>query len=292
MILAVLVFLGSFSIVSLIPVSAAEEKDEAEELKDRIAEHLTKKYVTPEAKLAVMTKKLDKNGYELWVLEETGEIAFVDKASGQITFSNPWNIASAKASEATKKELMSQIFIHYDNNGQDAVFNSFEEAAQRGQILVKNIKNGVRVEYTIGREETRLLVPRYIRQARFEIKIAKPIFEGMIEDGILDVEKLKHGNNYLKYVYRTGPSETAAFYFNKFMAVYSLKDPNEEGISEQLKTTIYQTWPATAKIGAIFVVASDASTNELRQIEATIKKYCPDYTYEELDKDHVECQYE
>jgi len=295
MILAVLVFLGSFSIVSLIPVAAAEEKDEEQELEDRIAEHLTKKYVTPEAKLAVMTKKLDKNGYELWVLAETGEIAFVDKASGQITFSNPWNVASAKASEDTKKELMSQIFIHYDNNGQDAVFNSFEEAAQRGQILVKNIKNGVRVEYTIGREETRLLVPRYIRKARFETKIAKPIFEGMLEDGIVDAEKLTaggHSLNYLDYVYRKGPSVTAAFYFNKFMAVYSLKDPTEEGISEQLQTTIYQTWPATQKIGPIFVVASDASTNELRQLEATIKKYCPDYTYEELDKDHVECQYE
>lgn len=290
MILAVLVFLGSFSIVSLVPVSAADTDEE--ELEDRIAEHLTKKYVTPEAKLAAMTKKLDKNGYELWVLEETGEIAFVDKASGQITFSNPWNIASAEASEATKKELMSQIFIHYDNNGQDATFNSFEEAAQRGQILVKSIKNGVRIEYTIGREETRLLVPRYIKKSRFENKIAKPIFEGMIEDGIIDEEKLKYGNDYLKYVYRTGPSDTAAFYFNKFMAVYGFKNPDEEGISEQIKTTIYQTWPATQKIGAIFVVASDASTNELRQIELQIKKYCPDYTYEELDKDHVECQYE
>lgn len=293
MILAILVFLGSFSIVSMIPVAAAEEEeDEEQELADRIAEHLTKKYVTPEAKLAVMTKKLDKNGYELWVLEETGEIAFVDKQSGQITFSNPWNIASATASEDTKMDLMSQIFIHYDNNGQAAVFNSFEEAAQRGQINVKNIKNGVRIEYTIGREETRLLVPRYIRQARFESKIAKPIFEGMIEDGIIDAEKLKHGPDYLKYVYRQGPADTAAFYFNKFMAVYGLKDPNEEGISQQLQTTIFQTWPATQKIGAIFVVAIDASTNELRQLEATIKKYCPDYTYEELDKDHVECLYE
>ena len=30
---------------------------------------------------------------------------------------------------------------------------SFTEAAQRGQIKFKNIKNGIRVEYTIGREE-------------------------------------------------------------------------------------------------------------------------------------------
>ncbi len=290
--LAVLMFIGTFSAIVL-PVSAAE--DEEKDIDEIIAEHLTKSYSSPQSKLATMTKKLDKNGYELWVLPETGEIALVDKASGQISFSNPWGIANGTESEATKKEIMSQIFINYNNNGQLATMNSFEEAAQRGQIVVKNIKNGVRIEYTIGREETRLLVPRYIKKARFERQLAKPIFDGMFADGVIKGDELS-STNYLDYVYNVGGIRTKdtyqAFYYNKFLALYSCKDPTDPEVSQQLQTTIYQTWPATRKIGAIFVIAADVSTNELRSHEQIIKQYCPKYTYEELDKDHVECQYE
>ena len=292
--LAVLMFIGTFATI-ILPVSAAK-KDEEPDIKDVIAEHLTTVYTTPQQKLSVMTKKLDKNGYELWVLPETGEIAFVDKASEQITFSNPWNIAVGTESESTKKEVMSQVFINYNNNGKAATMNSFEEAAQRGQIVVKNIKNGLRVEYTIGREETRLLVPRYIKKSRFENQIAKPIFEGMLEDGIVDPEKLAEhlpSGDFRDVLYKRVKVPTSViFYYNKFVTLYSFKDPLAADISPELQANIYKTWPATKKIGAIFVLAPDASTNELRAHEQTIKTYCPNYNYEELDKDHVECEYE
>ena len=292
--LAVLMLIGTFATI-ILPVSAAK-KDEEPDIEDVIAEHLTTIYTTPQQKLSVMTKKLDKNGYELWVLPETGEIAFVDKASEQITFSNPWNVAVGTESEDTKKDVMSQVFINYNNNGKAATMNSFEEAAQRGQIVVKNIKNGLRVEYTIGREETRLLVPRYIKKSRFENQIAKPIFEGMLEDGIVDAEKLAEhlpSGDFRDVLYKKVKVPTSViFYYNKFVTLYSLKDPNASDISPELQANIYKTWPATKTIGAIFVLAPDASTNELRAHEQTIKTYCPNYNYEELDKDHVECQYE
>ena len=104
---------GTFATI-ILPVSAAKD-EEGPDIEDVIAEHLTTVYTTPQQKLSVMTKKLDKNGYELWVLPETGEIAFVDKASEQITFSNPWNVAVGTESESTKKEVMSQVFINYNN---------------------------------------------------------------------------------------------------------------------------------------------------------------------------------
>ena len=289
--LAVLIFLGSLSMISTVFASAASddgEKTEEEIIQERVLGYLTTNYKTPEEKLATMTKKLDKNGYQLYVLPDTGEIAFVDKASGQITFSNPWNIGSAKASTSTKKEIMSQIFINYTANGQTATFNSFTEAAERGQILVKNIKNGVRVEYTIGREETRILVPRLITKARFEKEIAGPVLEGMIADGIV-TPKPEHTLEYLLY---SGKHPMETFYYNKFLVLFELKDPNAEGITEEGQRIIYDTWPATRKLGAIFATNVTATTNELRSLESTIKKYCSDYSYEELDKDHLECQYE
>ena len=109
--LAVLIFLGSFSMLSTVFASAAsdddDDKTEEEIIQERVLGYLTTTYRTPEEKLATMTKKLDKNGYQLYVLPDTGEIAFVDKASGQITFSNPWNIGTIKASADVKKEAMS-----------------------------------------------------------------------------------------------------------------------------------------------------------------------------------------
>ena len=41
---------------------------------------------------------------------------------------------------------------------------SYEEASLRNQIVVKDIKNGVRVEYSMGREDVRRLVPRMIQK--------------------------------------------------------------------------------------------------------------------------------
>ena len=76
-------------------------------------------------------------------------------------------------SDSIKELLLSQIVVKYTDiaSGQESTFYSYVEAAQRGQILVKNIKNGIRVEYTIGREQARMLVPRQIEKSAFETKI-------------------------------------------------------------------------------------------------------------------------
>ena len=126
-------------------------------------------FKTDEDKLATMTLMYEKDGYQLWADEFTGEVATKNLTTGQILFTNPRDIASKTAaySDTTKYELMSQIVVKYIDNGTDRYFYSFEQAAMNGQITVKNIKNGLRVEYTIGREDTKYLVPRLIEKARF-----------------------------------------------------------------------------------------------------------------------------
>ena len=74
-------------------------------------------------------------------------------------------------SDSVKKQLLSQIVVKYKDNDTEKFMYSFEEAASRGQIKFKNIKNGIRVEYTIGREENRMLVPKRILKERFEENI-------------------------------------------------------------------------------------------------------------------------
>ena len=98
--------------------------------------------------------------------------------------------------ESTKKQILSQISVQYIDNGATKYLYSFEEAAMREQIKVLNIKNGVRVEYSIGREESRKLVPRWIEQSSFDRYIKAPL-EAAVANGDFD-----------------------AFYFDKFMANY------------------------------------------------------------------------
>ena len=157
-------------------------------------------FKTDEAKLATMTLMYEKDGYQLYADEFTGEVATKNLATGQILFSNPRDIASKSAaySNTTKYELMSQIVVKYLDNGTERYFYSFEQAAMNGQITVKNIKNGLRVEYTIGREDTKYLVPRLIEKERFETQILDVLLQGVMEKYGLDEKAAKQKLDYFK----------------------------------------------------------------------------------------------
>lgn len=64
--------------------------------------------------------------------------------------------------------LLSQIILSYEENGKSYTMYSYTEAAARGQINVKYVKNGIRVEYAMGRLETRRLLPKLIEKTKFE----------------------------------------------------------------------------------------------------------------------------
>ena len=153
---------------------------------------------------------------------------------------------------------MSQVIIKYTDNDQEKYFYSYEEAALRGQINVESIKNGVRVEYTIGREETRMLVPRMIKKERLE-------------------------NEILAYI----DNEWA---YDKVKAFYDLLDPSKEE-TEKAATELQSKFPITKKM-AVYIFDVSASMGELRTVEEYIKEYCPLFTYEVLDDVHAQVEYE
>ncbi len=260
--LTVIMLVGALSCLGMIEVSATSSSDDKETPEDKLKKYLTTEYKTPEEKLATMTLMLEKDGYQLWGDEYSGEVACVDLASGQILFSNPYDIATTNGSASTKEQIMSQIFVKYVDNDTDKTFYSFVEAGYRGQIKFKNIKGGIRVEYTIGREETRMLVPRYIRKERYETLIR-------------DVVAAEIG--------------TDDFTYKKLNAYYLKKFPEEQK-SDRMLQELYAAFPITKKM-PIYVFDPTASETELRRVEEIIKTYCPLYTYEELDKDHEETEY-
>ncbi|MBQ2867430.1 MAG: hypothetical protein IJE87_03555, partial [Firmicutes bacterium] len=161
--LALVMLLGMFTT----GVSAAWA-DKVDEDENPIIDYMTQVYNNPDKKLAEMIMVKEENGYQMWFEEFTGEIAVVDTASGQTFFSNPIDVAAtASTSVAVKEKLLSQVIINYLDNDVSKEMNSYKEAALRGQITLKNIKGGMRVEYTLGEQQTTRLVPRLIEVSRF-----------------------------------------------------------------------------------------------------------------------------
>ena len=149
-----------------VPTAAAWE-DKVDEDGNPLIDYKTEVYANPEQKLADMILVKEEKGYQMWFEEFTGEVAIVDTASGQVHFSNPIDISQTSASPAVKEELLSQVIINYKDNDVSKKMFSYTEAALRGQITRKNIKGGMRVEYTLGEQQTIRLVPRMIKVERF-----------------------------------------------------------------------------------------------------------------------------
>ncbi len=243
-------------VVSLaLTATAAEENDEGELV---FPDYTTMPFTYEEQKLETMTKKLDMYGYELYIEPVTAEVAVVHKATGQTLFTNPYDVAASKGTEATKNKLLSQILINYKENGVSKEYSSYADSAKLGQIIIKEIKNGVRVEYTIGRANANYLVPRMISKDRLHEKILDHI--------------------------------DSNFYYNKVYSYYELKDPGDETLPQSVIDAMIRDYPVSKDM-PIYVL-TDANNRELALMEDIIKTYAPDYTYEEMEYDHQMTRYE
>ncbi|MBR4895276.1 MAG: hypothetical protein IKZ41_02530, partial [Clostridia bacterium] len=240
---------------SLVISVDAAYADKVNEDGDPIIDYLNEKYATPQAKLADMIMVREQNGMQLWYEEFTGEVAVKILATGQIFFSNPYDVASGyqSISDAVKQQLLSQITMTFLENDVQKPMNSYLEAALRNQITMKKIKNGMRVEYILGEEQTIRLVPRLIRTDRFE---------ELILDNI-DTE----------------------WYHNKLSSFYTKKDKDDPTLTERGVAEMQAKFPITIEM-PVYVCDPDIKARELRELENIIKTYCPNYTYEELDYDH------
>lgn len=253
-----------------------DEAEETEEVVVPFTDYTTIVYSSPEEKLATMKLYLENDKYQFWGLEETGEIAFVTKSTGQILFSNPYDVASmskdAKAVE-TKQKLLSQIQLSYSQGSVSAVMNTYKDAALARQISFEPIRGGLRVNYTMGREEARILVPEMIEKSRFEEEILEKMPQKDPETGrtVVDEFVKKNPNTYMK-------------------AYYTLRDPFSETISDEARTRMQQTFPITKKY-AIYILDNTTSTKEKKNLEHLITTYS-DYTFDDLDADHQKVEHE
>ena len=123
LLLAVLLMLGSLSVLSIFSASAAEEgtdketTDKKEEEVEETIDYTTQVFTNPQEKLKTMLNKNGKEGpwltkgdYELYVDAFSGEVAYKNTKTGEILFTNPYDIGtSTLGSTNTKNELLSKL---------------------------------------------------------------------------------------------------------------------------------------------------------------------------------------
>ena len=265
MFLALVMVVGSFTAVTMAStVMASAENDtsyasKVDEDGNPVFKYLENGFQTAEDKLATMTPLREQDGYIFYLEEFTGEVALYDTESGETLFSNPYDLSvNHFASKSTREKLLSQLAVTYTYNGAEDTMYSYSDAALLNQITYKFIKDGVRVEYTIGETLTTRLVPRMINKERFESMILSKIPEGS------DKERVK--------------------------AFYSVFDPFNVALTETQVKEIQAAFPITKKF-AIYVCEANIQPKELKEVEQIIKTYCPLYTYEEMEQDHNDCEY-
>ncbi len=305
LLLAVMMLIGCLTTVFAVNVSAEEadtdnnvqEDDAVNIIVNKTPEDYTEKiYVTEDEKIASMALAFRNHGYEIYADDYSGEVVIVNLSTGEKLFTNPWDVASDKSSNSTtddstsgsiKESLLSQIELTFtDVSGHTYTYTSFRMASQKDQVVIKNIKNGIRVEYTIGREQAKLLVPHSIEPERFNKLIKEDIIEGM---------KVVHG-------------EWGEWYADQFLVYYQpiskyeinlesgefVLDENGQKIekSDTEKKQLFEDYPALKDIDVMYVLDQEISQAELIRLEQSIKTHCPDYSYEELDYDHERTKYE
>ena len=251
-------------------VSAADRSDkpdtsqDSEDWIDYYSKTLT--YDSVEDRLAEMQLYFETKDYALYCDPDTAAVAYQKKATGEVLFTNPWDMADKETSTlyTNLDELLSQVIITYLAPGMNApaTINSFSEAVAKKQISILPIRNGVRVEYAIGEVSSRILLPMRIEQESFEQNILTPL-EQAVKDGKISSRDLSW-----------------------FKAYFGLRKQGAAGIAE--------AYPVTEKKNINIYVYNDPNKSPalLRKLEALILQYCPEYSFAQMEADYELVEYE
>ncbi|MBR2926358.1 MAG: hypothetical protein IKC31_02130 [Clostridia bacterium] len=276
--LAVIMMVSALTGVLTVGASAAEEDTSMMTPEIIESTYTSASYKQPAERLAKMKLVMEAHDYKLYIDTISGEVVTEKISTGELLFSTPYDMGGDKDMDArVKKQILSQIVVQYTDNGVMNTLYSFEEAAMRKQIKVMNIKNGVRVEYVIGREETRKLLPQRISAVSFDKYILGPMEEA-IDKGILD-----------------------EFYFTKFYKYYT-PIGLEIAQSERERQSWIKSYPCIEELiedenGALVpmnIYVFDSTVGDIKEnwCESFIKEYCPDYSFEQMEADHEQTGYE
>ena len=271
----------SVALLAVLMLSAAVVVSAADDFvpPDYISSASTKIFVNEEQKFADMGKLVDgkytahyeDDNYEIRADENSGEVGILVKATGQILLTNPYDVPSLAetASEEVREKLMSQIVLQYkDGSGTLGTLTSYADAACNGenikgksvnQIKVKQTRNGIRVEYTIGKEQAKYIVPKQIQKESFERNILAEW------------------------------KDTSARTYSQIIAYYTLKNAKAKNISSKERDSMLLQFPITEKY-AIYVLDPGITNRELEVLQTAIKENT-DYDENQMMADYELIEY-
>lgn len=298
-VLAIIMLVGCFTACLSVPVAAAPISDTTmtvgnfmEVLKGAFGYNYSdaEAYLKDQVGKGYMHLMARYNGYELYCNPSTGEVAYVNIATGQTLTSNPVNLSALPpvleanpSADNTYTRLLSQLEVTFvDNEGKNKSFYSFVEAAARNQIAVKYMKNGFRVEYTMGRLNTTYLIPGVVEADFFQEYVLNPINEELakVEDQ-LGVDSIEYEDVYAV--------------LKKFETWYI--DAEYDSVSEAWRNEFAKKYPETFVSGAHFFILNDKPEEngitepEMVYLENLVKTYCPDIDQDVLDAAHATTGY-
>ena len=256
--------LSVLMLVCMIPAITVSANEAADDAGDGSTEQV-RDYANEEERLAAMEPMYTNGDYTLYCDVKYGDVAYKNNKTGEILFTNPWNAAQTSGTGDIYNTMLSQVKLSYtDSTGAEpTTYYSYNHAADRNQLSVKPIKNGIRVEYAIGDRAARTLIPQMIEREAFETKILAPLAANAGGKGSSAYQRL------------------AASYTTIYYATYMNQGKTQ--MAEDM-ATIY---PVVKEKGIdMYVLSANLQPKLLESIEHWISEYCPDYTFEEMDNDH------
>ena len=124
-----------------------------DEIKDiQLQQGDTVKDVFTNSLLPGMKGIAENDNLQLYINDETAEIAVLDKRNGSIWRSNPADRDSDPIASGEKKDLLSaQLILAFNNEfGQLNLTNSYNDSVARNQIAIKLLPDGIKVYYHFG----------------------------------------------------------------------------------------------------------------------------------------------
>ena len=287
--LAVLMLVGAATVVA----SAAETSEPTYSTKTGgtpTYDYMNKVLNSADEKIATMDYRYGTDKYELYVDAYSGEVAIRSKATGEVLLTNPYNIGSSTATSSTgntKDEIMSQLVVHYTEvtTNMSGKLYSYTWAATRNQISVMNIKGGIRVEYIIGREESKSLLPRMIEAKAFQEivdNISKNIEAAIAEGTVADPENERYRLEKFKSWYTPfSLSEAEGETYDRYVTDFPILKKAEE---KAIEDPAYENF-------TIYVLDTTIGDKDTKKQEALIKEYYKEYTFKDLEEDHNFVEY-
>ncbi len=302
--LLILATLISCFTVTTVPVFAATGSTEtpgAEDYMEILKGEYNRQYedgisfVKGQAHMKLMARY---GGYELYCNPYTGEVAYVNQATQQVLTTNPYDFtkliqnmggAPDPTKNTTFSKLLSQIEISFvDNESKVQTFTSFVEAAARNQIVVKYMKNGLRVEYTMGRLNTAYLLPGVVLEKDFRENIINPILD------LLEEIEMNLGMDSEAYE----EANAALMTLEAWYLPFNYEDPDLDAASRDALAQEYPIFKPESEggQGATLYCLDESSEQGMKdtervRLENLLKSYCPDLDHELLDEMHAQTGY-